>query len=76
MADQASARAKVLDQEIAAGRRRGVLHGMPLALKDLFAVSGVPMTAGSQVMAKYVACVESHWATGPRLSMSPRSAGL
>jgi SPX domain protein involved in polyphosphate accumulation len=28
------------------------------------------------VMAKYVACVESHWATGPRLSMSPRSAGL
>ena len=59
MADQARSRAKLLDQELTAGRRRGVLHGVPLALKDLFAVSGVPMTAGSEVMAKHVATADA-----------------
>ena len=54
MGDQARARAKAADQELQSGRRRGPLHGVPLALKDLFAVAGVRMTAGSRAMADHV----------------------
>ena len=36
------------------GERRGPLHGVPIALKDLIAVGGVPMTAGSEVLADHV----------------------
>ena len=34
-ADQALAAAREADQEIAAGRYRGPLHGIPISLKDL-----------------------------------------
>jgi aspartyl-tRNA(Asn)/glutamyl-tRNA(Gln) amidotransferase subunit A len=54
MADQALARAKAADTEIARGRRRGPLHGVPVALKDLIAVAGVRMTAGSRVLEAHV----------------------
>ncbi|MGE5486511.1 MAG: amidase [bacterium] len=39
------------DEELAAGRDRGPLHGIPVALKDLFDVAGIPTTAGSNVLA-------------------------
>jgi Asp-tRNA(Asn)/Glu-tRNA(Gln) amidotransferase A subunit family amidase len=38
--------ARAADQEIAAGRYRGPLHGIPYGLKDLFAVRGVKTTWG------------------------------
>jgi Asp-tRNA(Asn)/Glu-tRNA(Gln) amidotransferase A subunit family amidase len=38
--------AKQADQEIAAGRYRGPLHGIPWGLKDLLAVSGIRTTWG------------------------------
>ncbi len=41
-------------QAIAKGTYKGPLHGVPLALKDLFATAGVPTTAGSQIMADHV----------------------
>ena len=53
-ADMALAQAKDADAEIARGRRRGPLHGVPIALKDLVAVAGVKMTGGSRVLADYV----------------------
>ena len=34
--------------------RRGVLHGLPLAVKDLFATQGVRTTAGSKILANWV----------------------
>jgi len=40
--------------EIAAGRYRGPLHGIPLALKDLFETTGVRTTAGSPLRDAYV----------------------
>lgn len=39
--------AKVAESEIAGGRHRGPLHGVPIAIKDLFWTKGVPSTFGS-----------------------------
>jgi Asp-tRNA(Asn)/Glu-tRNA(Gln) amidotransferase A subunit family amidase len=46
-ADLARAQAKQADAEIAAGRYRGPLHGLPFGLKDLFAVRGTKTTWGA-----------------------------
>jgi aspartyl-tRNA(Asn)/glutamyl-tRNA(Gln) amidotransferase subunit A len=54
MADRALAQARVADGELRRDARRGPLHGVPLALKDLIAVAGVRMTAGSRVLADHV----------------------
>jgi Asp-tRNA(Asn)/Glu-tRNA(Gln) amidotransferase A subunit family amidase len=43
----ARAQAKEADEEIAAGKYRGPLHGIPYGLKDLFAVSGTKTTWGA-----------------------------
>ena len=48
-ADEALADARRADQEIAGGRYRGPLHGIPVSLKDLIDVAGVPTTAGSRL---------------------------
>ena len=40
MADAAMAQAEAAHAEIAAGRYRGPLHGVPIALKDLFWTKG------------------------------------
>jgi Asp-tRNA(Asn)/Glu-tRNA(Gln) amidotransferase A subunit family amidase len=45
--DLARAQAKEADDEIAAGRYRGPLHGIPFGLKDLFAVRGTRTTWGA-----------------------------
>lgn len=44
----ALAQAKAADQEIAAGRRRGPLHGIPWGAKDLIAWPGYPTTWGAE----------------------------
>jgi Asp-tRNA(Asn)/Glu-tRNA(Gln) amidotransferase A subunit family amidase len=44
--DLARQQARVADEEIAAGRYRGPLHGIPWGLKDLFAVRGTKTTWG------------------------------
>ena len=48
-ADEALAAARQADQEIAGGRYRGPLHGMPISIKDLLDVAGVPTTAASKL---------------------------
>lgn len=44
---EALAQAARADREIAAGRYRGPLHGIPYGLKDLFALEGHPTTWGA-----------------------------
>ena len=40
--------ARQLDAEAKAGRLRGPLHGIPVSVKDLFAVRGMPLHAGTR----------------------------
>ncbi|MGE0447275.1 MAG: amidase, partial [Vicinamibacterales bacterium] len=54
-ADLAIAQAREADREIAAGTYRGLLHGVPLSLKDLIDVEGLPTTAASHVRDGHVA---------------------
>jgi aspartyl-tRNA(Asn)/glutamyl-tRNA(Gln) amidotransferase subunit A len=49
----ARAAAARADDELAAGRDRGPLHGIPLALKDNMCTRGVETTASSQILAGY-----------------------
>lgn len=56
------AQALALDEELARGRCRGPLHGVPIALKDLVDVAGVKTTAGSRVLADNVAARDA-WVT-------------
>jgi aspartyl-tRNA(Asn)/glutamyl-tRNA(Gln) amidotransferase subunit A len=48
--DQARAAAETADAELAAGRDRGPLHGIPLGIKDIIATVEAPATAQSLVM--------------------------
>jgi Asp-tRNA(Asn)/Glu-tRNA(Gln) amidotransferase A subunit family amidase len=45
--DRALAQAREADKEIAAGKNRGPLHGLPWGAKDLLAVKGYPTTWGA-----------------------------
>src|SRR5260370_37715313 len=45
----AGAQAETAEAEIAAGRYRGPLHGVPIAVKDLCCTKGVPTAAGTAV---------------------------
>jgi len=54
-AETALIEARVAEAEIAGGNYRGPLHGLPLALKDIFHVKGLPTTAHSRVMAHFLA---------------------
>ena len=49
MADDARRQAAEADRELAAGRDRGPLHGIPVAVKDLIDIKGLPTTAASRV---------------------------
>lgn len=49
--DRARDMARAADAELAAGRRRGPLHGIPLGLKDAFDTAGVPATVCSRLHA-------------------------
>ena len=46
--------ARAAEHAIAAGQYRGVLHGVPIAHKDLYATKGVRTTAGSKILTDWV----------------------
>lgn len=55
MREQALKEAERAEQEMRTGLHRGPLHGIPVAIKDLIAIKQVKMTAGSRVLADYIA---------------------
>jgi amidase len=53
LADAAMAEAEAAEAEIAAGRYRGPLHGVPIAVKDLCWTKGSPTAAGMEIHKNY-----------------------
>ena len=51
--DRALGDAATAERELKAGHDRGPLHGIPVGLKDLIDVAGVPTTCGSAAMPDY-----------------------
>ena len=46
--------AKQRQAELESGRATGPLHGVPIGIKDIYNIAGIPTTAGSKVYADYV----------------------
>ncbi|MEQ1755021.1 MAG: amidase [Micropepsaceae bacterium] len=57
--DELMAEARERDAEIANGRLRGALHGVPQAIKDLEFVRGIPTTMGSPLLRNFVSPTDS-----------------
>jgi aspartyl-tRNA(Asn)/glutamyl-tRNA(Gln) amidotransferase subunit A len=57
--EQALAQARTAEKEIAAGRYRGPLHGLPYAPKDMLATKGIRTSNGSRVTADWIPTYES-----------------
>lgn len=57
--DRAMAAARQAEREIAAGTWRGELHGVPIAVKDLYDMAGLPTTCSSKVRADHLASADS-----------------
>jgi aspartyl-tRNA(Asn)/glutamyl-tRNA(Gln) amidotransferase subunit A len=52
--EQAVQQARKAEDALARGRPVGPLHGVPIAVKDLFFTAGLPTTAGARVLADFV----------------------
>jgi aspartyl-tRNA(Asn)/glutamyl-tRNA(Gln) amidotransferase subunit A len=63
--DEALSEARLAQEEIAAGRYKGPLHGIPIAHKDIYCTAGIRTTCCSEVLKDYVpshdATVVSQW---------------
>lgn len=57
-AERARADARRATDELGAGRGRGPLHGIPIALKDLFDTAGIRTTAGARIHADHVPALD------------------
>ena len=57
--DDARAAARQVDADIAAGGYRGPLHGVPISVKDLIDLRGLPTTAASRVRAGHRVTVDA-----------------
>jgi aspartyl-tRNA(Asn)/glutamyl-tRNA(Gln) amidotransferase subunit A len=57
--EQALEQARRADVEIRQGKHRGPLHGIPISLKDLFDVAGVPTSGGARFLAGHMPAGDS-----------------
>jgi aspartyl-tRNA(Asn)/glutamyl-tRNA(Gln) amidotransferase subunit A len=57
--EKALEQARAMDKELAAGKRRGPLHGVPMAHKDMYYRAGEISTGGSAIRRNWVAPVTS-----------------
>jgi aspartyl-tRNA(Asn)/glutamyl-tRNA(Gln) amidotransferase subunit A len=58
-ADEARRAAEQADADLAAGRDHGPLHGVPVSIKDIVDVRGVPTTAASRVREGHLAAADA-----------------
>ena len=56
---EALSEARRAEAEIRGGNCRGPLHGIPVAYKDIYDVSGLPTTGGSRLMKGYIPAIDS-----------------
>lgn len=54
MAEQAELQARQADQDLATGKDCGPLHGVPVAVKDVFCTQGIRTTCGSKFFTDYI----------------------
>jgi len=57
--DAAMAAAKAAEAEIVAGRSRGPLHGVPVGIKDIIDVAGLPTTCHSKILRDHIAAADA-----------------
>ena len=53
--ERARQQARAVDRALVSGEDPGPLAGVPVAIKDIFCVAATPSTAGSRILAKFVA---------------------
>src|SRR5581483_2167783 len=58
-AEAAMEAAKAAEAEVAAGRPRGPLHGVPVGIKDIIDVAGLPTTCHSKILIDHVAAADA-----------------
>src|SRR5947208_11655039 len=58
--EAALAEAAAAERELMAGRRCGLLHGIPYALKDIVETAGIPTTGHSKLCQDYVPTADAH----------------
>ena len=66
--ETALAAARQAERELRAGIDRGLLHGIPIALKDLVDTAGIRTTCGSRILA-------GHSAAGDAAVVAPPAGG-
>lgn len=71
-ADTALAAAKKAEQEIAQGKHRGPMHGVPFAIKDQIYTKGIVTTGGSPVFTDFIPTEDATVIT----SLNTAGAGL
>src|SRR6201993_1563799 len=59
LAEAARHEARAAEAEIAAGKYRGPLHGIPIGLKDIYETAGVATTGHSKVMQDHVPQIDA-----------------
>jgi aspartyl-tRNA(Asn)/glutamyl-tRNA(Gln) amidotransferase subunit A len=54
-AERARTQAKQIDEKVREGKNPGTLAGVPFTVKDIFCVKDTPSTAGSRILANFIA---------------------
>jgi aspartyl-tRNA(Asn)/glutamyl-tRNA(Gln) amidotransferase subunit A len=70
-AEQARAEARQCEDDLTRGQRRGPLHGIPFAVKNLYDSAPLRTTYGSPITGE----LQRHWPQLPAQARTPRAEG-